>query len=317
GGAIAAAVGTHALLPEAERRRIVGVIVNKFHGDPSYFAGGVQAIEQHTGWSVLGVMPWCEAAQRLPDEDAVVATAAQLNTQSADARVRVAVPKLSRIANFDDLDPLRREPRVALDLIEPGHPLPVCDLVLIPGTKSTLAEAAFIRAQGWDIDLLAHVRRGGHVVGICGGYQLLGRQLDDPLGVDGPPGTERGLGLLDVSTVLTADKTVRPVAGVCCDPASPIRGYEIHSGQTSGADTAQPWMMLDGRPDGARAGRVLGTYVHGLFAEDTFRRAFLDRIAPGAGSDLNFERDVDAAIDAVADHLHRYLNVDALRTLAR
>jgi adenosylcobyric acid synthase len=317
GGAIAAAVGTHALLPEEERRRIGGVVVNKFHGDTSFFAGAVRAIVNHTGWPVLGVVPWCDAAGRLPAEDAVAATAARLGRSSLDPRVRVAVLRLSCIANFDDLDPLRCEPRVSLDLVEPGHPLPVCDLVLIPGTKSTLAEAAFIRAQGWDVDLAAHVRRGGHVVGVCGGYQLLGERLDDPLGVDGPPATARGLGLLRVDTVLTADKTVRRISGVCLDPASPVTGYEIHSGHTTGPDTSQPWLMLDGRPDGARASRVSGTYLHGLFTDDTFRRAFLDRLAAGAGSEMSYRHEVDAALDALADHLEEHLDIDELRSLAR
>ncbi len=317
GGAIAAAVGCHALFSDDERARVAGVIVNKFHGDPGYFAGGKDAIEGRTNWPVLGIVPWCEAAIWLPAEDATDATAARMNTRSKDARVRIAVLRLSRIANFDDIDPLRREPRVSLNLVEPGHPLPVCDLVLLPGTKSTLAEAAFIREQGWDVDLLAHVRRGGYVLGVCGGYQLLGERVDDPTGVDGPPGTAQGLGLLRVATVLTADKVVRPVTGVCMDPDGPIRGYEIHSGQTSGPGTAQPWLMLDGRPDGAYAGRVFGTYVHGLFADDDFRRAFLNRLAPDCGSGLHYEQDLDAALDELAEHLARCLAMDRLMALAR
>ena len=214
GHVIAALVGAHVVLDAADRAMIRGFIVNKFRGNPQLFEDGVRRITEHTGWPSIGVVPWLEAAGRLPPEDGM-----QLESRSASqsprARVKIAVPQLSRIANFDDFDPLREEPGIELVFVPPGRPLPVdAALILIPGTKSTIADTEFMRSQGWDIDVMSHVRHGGHVLGICGGYQMLGRTISDPDGIEGPPRTVRGLGLLDVDTVMTGDKTLREVSGV-------------------------------------------------------------------------------------------------------
>jgi adenosylcobyric acid synthase len=228
--------------------------------------------------------------------------------------VIVAVPHLPRIANFDDLDPLRAEPGVSVVLVEPGEAFPVADVILIPGSKSTIADLAFLRAQGWDVDILAHRRRGGRVVGLCGGYQMLGRSLSDPDGIEGTAGTVAGLGLLDVETVLGANKSTRAVAGRDLASGEAIAGYEIHLGTTAGPDSARPAVDLGGRLDGARSmdGAVVGTYVHGLFAADGFRRAFLD--LPPSG--VAYEAMVEATLDALADHLERHLDIDALLAIA-
>jgi adenosylcobyric acid synthase len=226
----------------------------------------------------------------------------------------VAVPHLPRIANFDDLDPLRAEPGVEVAIVEAGEAIPMCDLILIPGSKSTMADLAFVRAEGWDVDIAAHHRRGGRVLGLCGGYQMLGRSVADPQGVEGSVGSVPGLGLLDVETVLTPEKTTRAVSGRDVATGERVEGYEIHLGVTTGPDTVRPMLDLGGRLDGARSvdGRVSGTYVHGLFAANGLRRAFL-ALDP---SDVAYETGVEAALDALADHIERYVDVEAVLGIA-
>jgi adenosylcobyric acid synthase len=234
------------------------------------------------------------------------------------AGVTIAAPMLSRIANFDDLDPLRLEPNVRLAMVPPGEPLPLADLIILPGAKATIADLAFFRAQGWDIDLFAHVRRGGRVLGICGGYQMLGRALADPDGVEGPAGEEQGLGLLDVETAMTGEKALRAVAGTCLANGAPFSGYEMHVGRTRGPDCARPLLRLgDGREDGAISpdGRVMGAYAHGLFADDAQRAAWLAML--GTSSDLYYDATVERTLDELAAHLSRAIDLDALLALAR
>jgi len=228
------------------------------------------------------------------------------------------VPMLSRIANFDDFDPLRAEPEVALSFVPPGQALSGdADLVILPGTKATLGDLAFLRAQGWDIDLAAHVRRGGRVLGVCGGYQMLGRRVRDPDGVEGAPGEAAGLGLLDCETVLTRAKTLQQVSGRDARGAA-FRGYEMHVGMTTGAALERPFAHLDGEgPHGAVSadGRIMGGYVHGLFAAGEFRRSFL--AALGAASDgLDHGARVDAALDEIAETLAASLDLTAIRRIA-
>jgi len=313
GGVIASLVGTHAVLPPAENARIKGFLVNKFRGDPALFASGIKVIEERTGWPPLGVIPWFEDARHLPAEDAV-----GLKSGERGGPVLIAVPELPRIANFDDLDPLRMEPGVSVVIVPPGRPIPAeTRLILIPGSKSTIADLAFLRKQGWDIDIAAHVRRGGHVLGLCGGYQMLGRTIADPEGVEGPAGTVPGLGLLAVDTELTADKTTVSVAGRHVASGEPIAGYEIHLGRTEGPDCARPLVEVAGRPDGATSsnGRIAGTYVHGLFGSDGFRRAFLATLGAPV-SDLAYESEVEAALDGLAAHLEKHVDIDRILTIA-
>jgi adenosylcobyric acid synthase len=315
GGVIASLVGTHAVLEEDERALIRGFLVNKFRGDVRLFDGGVVEIARRTGWRALGVAPWFPAAQRLPAEDALdLARPAAAGA----GRLVVAVPVISRIANFDDLDPLGQEPEVDLRLVPPGEPLPAeAQLVILPGSKSTIGDLAFLRAQGWDIDIAAHVRRGGRVLGLCGGYQMMGRSIADPDGVEGPAGTVPGLGLLAVDTVLTATKIVRPVSAMHVPSGQSISGYEIHLGRTTGADCARPLLDIAGAPDGAISadGRAEGCYVHGLFAADGFRRAYLAGF--GRRSSLAYEAGIEATLDALADHCEAHLDIDAMLAIAR
>ena len=312
GGVIAALVGTHALLSEGERALVRGFIINKFRGDVRLFDGGLTAIAERTGWRSFGVAPWFRDAGKLPAEDAQSLGAVGAGRKDG-AALTIAVPMISRISNFDDFDPLAQEPAVRLVMVPPGTPLPAdAALVILPGSKATIADLAFFRVQGWDVDLLAHHRRGGRVLGICGGYQMLGRRIADPDGIEGPPGAADGLGLLDVETVLSGPKILEEVRGTHRTTGTPVTGYEMHMGRTAGPDAARPLLHVGGRMDGAASadGRVEGCYLHGLFASDAFRAAWLAGL--GAASDLAYDAAVESVLDALADHLERHLDVTAL-----
>lgn len=315
GGVIAALVGTHAVLDSTERAQIKAFAINKFRGDVRLFDAGLDSISEMTGWPSMGVVPWFNDAHKLPAEDALDLVR---RGEGSAQRLKIAVPIIARIANFDDLDPLAQEPGVELVLVPPGEPLPGnAGLVILPGSKATIADLAFFRAQGWDIDLAAHVRRGGHVLGLCGGYQMLGRVIADPDGIEGPPGTVAGLSLLEIETVLTPDKITAPAAAVHLASGLPVSGYEIHLGRTQGPDCARPLLDIGGRLDGAaRAdGRVAGTYVHGMFGEDAFRHAFLAGF--GVKGELAYGAEIDAVLEALADHCEAHLDLDAILAIAR
>ncbi|MGX1305446.1 adenosylcobyric acid synthase [Amorphus suaedae] len=314
GGVIANLVGTHAVLPVAERDRIKGFIVNKFRGDVSLFDDGMAEIARRTSWAPLGVVPYFPGAATLPAEDALDLDGGAHRSGA----LKVVVPRLPRIANFDDLDPLAQEPGVSVRLLQPGEAMPGdTDLVILTGSKSTVADLAALRVAGWDIDIRAHVRRGGRVIGLCGGYQMLGRTIADPDGIEGPPGTVEGLGLLDVETVLAGDKTTRLVGGTHPETGARVSGYEIHMGRTRGADCARPFLEIEGVAEGAVSGdgRICGTYVHGLFAHDAFRAQFLR--AYDAHSDLAYEAAVERTLDELAVHLEACLDADAILAIAR
>jgi adenosylcobyric acid synthase len=318
GGVIASLVGTRAVLAEPDAALIRGFLINKFRGNVDLFADGVSTVREATGWPCLGIVPWFKDAQALPAEDALDIRPTPERTEAA---LRVAVPLLPRIANFDDLDPLKLDPDIALAFVPPGAPLPGdADLVILPGSKATIADLMFLRAQGWDIDLKAHLRRGGHVLGLCGGYQMLGRTIADPDGVEGADKTAVGLGLLAIDTVLSQDKTVRPVTARHVESGHALAAYEIHLGTSEGPDTARAPFVLDGRPEGARSsdGRVVGTYLHGLFAADAFRAAWLSNLRAGSGyGGWSYEARIEATLDDLADHLEGSLDVDRILAIAR
>ena len=315
GGVIAALAGTHLILPEEDRRMIVGFIVNKFRGDPALFDNGLEAITRFTDWRSFGVVPWLSEAALLPSEDAVIL---ERETGGGVPACTIAVPMLPRIANFDDLDPLRAEPGVKVVFVPPGRRLPEeAVLVVLPGSKSSIADLAALRDNGWDGDLLAHRQRGGRIVGLCGGYQMLGRTIRDPHGIEGG-GEADGLGLLDVETVLEPHKTVRDVyaRSVVFDEA--LSGYEIHLGRTAGPDALRPPVTIGGLPDGAASpdGRVWGTYLHGIFTASGFRARFLEELGVRGGG-LDYRAGVERALDLIAGHLEKHLDVDALFATAR
>jgi len=316
GGVIASLIGTKAVLAPEDAALIRGFIVNKFRGDAALFAAGMEHIAQATGWAALGLVPYFADAHLLPAEDALALE--QRPRAKPNARVRIAVPILPHIANFDDLDPLDAEDDVELIRVRPGAALPGdADLVVLPGSKATIADLAALRAAGFDIDIAAHRRRGGMILGLCGGYQMLGRTIDDADGVEGPPAAIEGLGLLDVATTLSADKRLEAVHGTSSDGA-PFAGYEMHMGVTDGPDCARPFARLaDGTPEGAVSadGRVIGTYVHGLFADDRQRGAWLARF--NATASVAHDDLVERTLDALAAHLSAHLDIDRLLTLAQ
>ncbi len=314
GGVIASLVGTHTILPEEDRNQIAGYIINKFRGDVSLFDEGIAAIGAFTGWPCFGVIPWLKAAGRLPAEDSVVL---ERLVKGNGGALKVAVPVLSRIANFDDLDPLAAEPEVDLVFVRAGDRLPAdAGLVILPGSKSTIADLEEFRAQGWDRDLQMHVRRGGRVIGICGGYQMLGRSVADPLGLEGASRAVEGLALLDVETVMAAEKTVRNSKAYSLEHDVPLSGYEIHLGVTEGPDTVRAPIAIDGRPDGAGSadGRVIGTYLHGLFSSDAYRRRLLESFGIEGGGQ-SYRDMVDEALDEMALELEERLSPDWLAGL--
>lgn len=312
GGVIAQLVGTHAVLPPEDLALIKGFAINKFRGDPTLFADGMDIITQRTGWQPLGIIPWFADAWKLPAEDVMDIAS------HAGGDIKIVVPRLNRIANFDDLDPLKATPRVSVAMIAAGQPLPGdADVVIIPGSKSTIADLAHFRAQGWDIDLQAHVRRGGHVLGICGGYQMLGRRIADPDGIEGAPSVVDGLGLLEIETVMAPEKRLALSEAVYLPTGDMVKGYEIHIGKTAGADCARGWLQLDGRMEGAASadGRVQGCYLHGLFAADAFRAAYLGTLGHQVTA-FDYGQSVTDTLDALAAHLETHMDLDNLLALA-
>jgi adenosylcobyric acid synthase len=323
GGVIASLVGTKAVIAPADAALICGFIVNKFRGDASLFAAGMERIAQATGWEALGLVPFFADAHLLPAEDALALEERPILPRVAEdgigKRARIAVPILPHIANFDDLDPLDAEPAVEVVRVRPGGALPGdADLIVLPGSKATSADLKALRVAGFDVDIAAHRRRGGFVLGLCGGYQMLGRTVADPAGIEGPPGTVDGLGLLDVATTLSAEKRLEKVCGATHDGV-PFSGYEMHMGISEGPDRARPFARLaDGVAEGAISndGRVFGTYIHGLFADDRQRGAWLARLVAGPAS-VAYEAFIERTLDALAAHLAAYLDLEKLLKLSR
>lgn len=316
GGVIASLVGTKAVLAPEDAQMICGFIVNKFRGDPALFEDGLLSVAQATGWRALGLVPYFDHARHLPAEDVLGLVERE---SKPDAKVRIIVLAYPRVSNFDDFDPLRMEPGVDLRFLRIGEPIPGdADLVILPGSKATIADLAALREAGWDIDLSAHVRRGGRVLGICGGYQMLGERIADPAGIEGAPSSCEGLGLLDVETSLTGEKLLVEVTGTRI--GGPVfKGYEMHVGRTEGTDCRRPLVRFsDGRADGASSadGLIEGCYVHGLFADDVQRADWLSRIGAGPSA-VSFDDLVETTLDELARHLERYIDCDGLLAMAR
>ena len=328
GGVIASLVGTKTVMDAKDSKRIKGFLINKFRGDPGLFVDGMETIERETGWTGLGIIPWFDQARILPAED-ILGIGSKTDDGRPGEAFHVAVPVLRRIANFDDLDPLSADPAIRLTLVEAGDPLPMdVDLVLLPGSKSTIADLAFLHEQGWDTDLAALLRQGASVVGLCGGYQMLGTAVHDPEGLEGKPGSVGGLGLLDVETTLLPEKETRLVEGTAHIAGGgdvgghPVKGYEIHLGVTTGPDSGRPMLTLsDGRPDGAVTsdGRVMGCYMHGLFASDSYRATWSNGSSHGTGTSgrmFHFDGAVEDSLDALADLIGIHAELDAIKELA-
>lgn len=317
GGVIASLIGTYEVLTPTERQRIKGFVINKFRGDVSLFDEGLKIITAHTGWPCLGVIPHFNDAHLLPQEDAMALD--QKSNPDGEKPIKIVVPRLPRIANFDDLDPLKSEPDVTVDIIEAGRPLPGdADIILIPGSKATCSDLVFLKIQGWDIDILAHHRRGGRVVGLCGGYQMLGAEVSDPDGIEGIINRVEGLGLLDITTILRGAKALQKVTGHVATTNIPVHGYEMHIGETSGPGREIPWLVLEGdRSEGActKDGRVFGTYVHGIFADDAFRTQFLGPLRTNGEILTVYDEQVENILDDLGRHMEMHLDMDNIEQI--
>ena len=316
GGVIASIAGTKLVLDPDDAGMIEGFIVNRFRGDPALFTEGMETISALTGWQPIGLLPFFPDAVRLPAEDAVGVHL--MKAAKSKVAIRIAVPILPHISNFDDLDPLEAEPDVDVIRVRPDQAIPGdCDLVLLVGSKATIADLRVLKESGMDVDIRAHVRRGGHVLGLCGGYQMLGRTISDPDGIEGRAATVEGLGLLQVDTVLSGDKRLEAVAGHSFDD-EPLSGYEMHIGRTTGPDCVRAFADLGGLADGGMSpdGRIVGTYLHGLFANDRQRAAWLRRLG-GHASGLDYEAGVDAVLNRLAAHMEQHLDLAGLLRLAR
>ena len=313
GGVIAQLVGTYSILDSEDLTRIKGFMINKFRGDVTLFDGGLADIINHTKWPSMGVLPWFNNAGYLPAEDA-----SDIKPKSTGKGFKVVVPKLSRIANFDDLDPLSADPNISVEIISPGQPLPLdSDLMLLPGTKSTIGDLKFFREQGWDIDLAAYVRAGGQVLGICGGYQMLGQEIVDSEGIEGTPGKHKGLGHLDVVTEMHAEKRLAIVSGTDLISGASVDGYEIHIGQTSGNDCNNHWLIMNNNKTGAASadGKIQGCYIHGLFSSDGFRQNYLERIGANIAKS-EYSVKVEKTLNDLAIQMEENCDLDQILRIA-
>ncbi len=318
GGVIASLVGTHVLLDGSERERIKGYLINKFRGDVSLFTSALDIIKDQSDLDSFGIVPFFPKARLLPDEDAMSLDKRKENL-SVQA-IKIVVPRLSRIANFDDLDPLRAEEDVQVEIIEGGQALPGdADVILLPGSKATIADMIYLKEQGWDIDIKAHVRRGGRVVGICGGYQMLGQRVLDPEAIEGDIVEIDGLGLLEMETVMKGPKTLRESHGICLENSASVKGYEMHMGVSTGPACQHAWMELGGKQEGCQSedGLIMGTYLHGLFQEDTFRQAFLQTVRQDRTSGIAYDQQIETVLDELADHLEETCDLDGLLALTQ
>jgi len=296
GGVFAHIVGTLSCLSQSERDRVAGFVINRFRGDIKLLEPGLEWLEQQTGKPVLAVLPYLHGLY-LDAEDAVQAV------QAERGAFRIVVPSLPRMSNHTDFDALRAHPDVDLQFIRQGEPVPPADLIILPGSKNTRGDLAWLQQYGWPERIARHLRYGGKLIGVCGGFQMLGRSVEDPHGVEGAAGSSDGLGVLDMSTVLTQEKRLEQVSGQCAFADAAVSGYEIHMGVSSGAALAQPAFLIDGRAEGALAadGQVLGTYLHGLFDHPAAGQALLEWAGLRSEHVVDTAALREASIDRLAD----------------
>ena len=321
GGIIAQIVGTKTVLNPVDANMIKGFITNKFRGDPALFYDGYREIEERTGWPGLGVLPWFTSSNALPAEDSLDLGK---TSEIGNKRINICFLALGRIANFDDLDPLRLHPEISIKIIQSGEVIPGnANLVIIPGSKSTIKDLEGLRKNGWDIDIKAHVRRGGHVLGICGGYQMLGRQIYDASGVDGTKGTIDGLGLLNIETSMVPTKKVKQTRCKSIDGSVEFDAYEIHVGHARGPDRSNPFTYTldeigNWIPEGSKSidGKICGTYLHGFLASDTFRERYLGQIISGL-SEFTYANVIEDTLDKLADHIAKHIKVEQIYSIMK
>ncbi len=308
GGVFAQLVGTQELISASERARVAGFIINRFRGDPELLTDGLDWLEEHTGKTVFGVLPHLHGL--LLDAEDAVADAGEHD----DNALRIVVPVMPRISNHNDLDPLRLHPKVELVLVGPEEHPPAADVVLLPGSKSTRTDLEHLRARGWPEYVQRHLRYGGKVLGICGGFQMLGRALHDPEGVEGEAGSSDGLGLLDMDTTLVEGKQLRRVRAKLLPESAEMDAYEIHNGVTTGPALERPLYDIDGRMDGAVSSdeQILGGYLHGLFDTPEACSALLARLGGVPETTIDYQQHRQAMLDRLADTVETCLNTEVL-----
>ena len=313
GGVFAHLVGTLALLAETEQARVAGFVINRFRGDLALLEPGLDWLEHRTGKPVFGVLPYLHDLH-LEAEDALCH-----NDAAPKGQLRVIVPVLPRISNHTDFDPLRLHPQVALRYVGPGESMPLCDLIILPGSKSVRTDLAWLRAQGWERAILRHLRYGGKLIGICGGFQMLGREIHDPHGLEAEVGTSPGLGLFHTTTTLMPEKQLRNVLGRLVLEDAPVQGYEIHAGVTTGPALARPAAWIEGRTDGALSadGQILGTYLHGLFESTAACNALLRWAGLADPQTPDYAALREAGIEQLADAVESYLDMSRIERLLR
>jgi len=318
GGVIASLYGTFKVIDPKDAKLIVASLINRFQGDPLLFEEGKNQIASLTNCPCLGPVPHFPDASLLPAEDILGLTGTK--EKSGTQQIKIAVPLLPRIANFDDFDPLKAHFGVDLQFIAPGNTIPVdADLIILPGSKTTRADLEFLMQQGWDIDIKSHHRRGKKIFGICAGFQMLGKIISDPHGIEGDKGSTKGLGLLDVTTELDTHKQLRIEQAVDAQFDLPLAGYHMHMGKTEGPDCATGFAVVNGVAEGAKSldGLVSGTYLHGIFALDDFRNKFLEHVISSDLQAFNYHRQIDQVLNDFADHLEQHLDLDELLRMAR
>ncbi len=316
GGVFAHLVGTLALLSDSERNRVVGFVINRFRGDIALLQPGLDWLEQRTGKPVLGVLPYLHGLH-LEAEDALPRERRARETETQ--RLRVVVPVTPRISNHTDFDPLRLHPQVDLRFIGPGERIPPADLIILPGSKSVRADLAWLREHGWETTIQRHLRYGGKVIGICGGYQMLGRRIQDPHGLEGEAGSSDGLRLLDLETTLEREKQLRNVRGTLALAQAPVTGYEIHAGATTGPALARPAVYLGQRSEGALSGdgQILGTYLHGLFESPPACTALLAWSGLNDAQLIDYHALRESSIERLADAVEAHLDLHRLTRVLR
>ncbi|MGI9274028.1 MAG: cobyric acid synthase [Endozoicomonas sp.] len=316
GGVFAHLYGTLALLSESEQARVKGFVINRFRGDIKLLESGLDWLEQKTGKPVLGVLPYLHGLH-LEAEDAVADQ--QLSTEG-EKQLKVVVPVISRMSNHTDFDALRLNPNVDIQFIYKGKSLPACDLIILPGSKSTRTDLAFIRDNGWDKDMQRHLRYGAKVMGICGGYQMLGQAIHDPEGIEGPAGSSEGFGLLDLETVLEPEKQLRQVKGKLKLPLQSevsVSGYEIHAGTTSGQALEKPLIQLEEHTDGVMSddGQVFGSYLHGIFDHTDACRVILEWAGLKDVEIPDYDAAREEGIDRIADAMESSLDMNTVLSI--
>ena len=309
GGVIAQIVGTKEVLSKKDRNLIIGFLINKFRGELSLFQKGYKFIQRKTNWKGYGVLPWFDKCNHFPAEDSF-----DINFRTKKNKNKIACLQLSRISNFDDLNPLAQEPNISVEMIRPGNKIPSdADLVIIPGSKSTIDDLIFLRKNKWDLDLKKHLLRKKYILGICAGYQMLGNEIFDEELIESRNKRKLGLGLLNVTTKMKTQKKTIKVSASHCESGLTFTGYEIHIGETKGEDCKKPFSLIHQKKDGAisKDGLVMGSYIHGMFEDNDFRSFFIKKIH-GINSLIDYKKQINQNLDEFANFIDERTQINRL-----